>query len=92
RPVRLRARIGSIGVVPGAASGRACVLLSATAAPRATAPATLASVLVSKKASNEEARRRVVQWVCCSREVIEWIAASGFKETLLAMTKLCTEG
>ena len=25
-------------------------------------------------------------------EGIEWIAASGFKETLLAMTKLCTEG
>ena len=84
--VRHRARPGSHGVVPGPTTERTCVLLSAAATPRAAAPTTLASVLVSKKASNEEARRRVVQWVCCSREVIEWIAASGFKETLLAMT------
>ena len=50
-----RARIGSSGVVPGAAEGRPSVRLSATATPRATA-ALSASVLVSKKASSQRAR------------------------------------
>ena len=48
---RHRARIGSGGVVPGAASGRPCVLLSATATPPATGTTTSASVLVSNSSS-----------------------------------------
>ena len=51
RPDRHRARFGSHGVVPGATSGRACVLLSATPSPPATVTATSASVLVSNSSS-----------------------------------------
>ena len=49
--VRHRARIGSYGVVPGAPTGRTCVLLSASAHPRHPPLAPLASVLVSNSSS-----------------------------------------
>ena len=51
-----RVRLGSGEVVPITATGRTCVRLSATAATPAPVP-TAASVLVSKKASKEEARK-----------------------------------
>jgi hypothetical protein len=49
--VRHRARIGSHGVVPGPATVRSCVLLSAATPPPATVTTALASVLVSKSNS-----------------------------------------
>ena len=50
-PDRLRARLGSYGVVPGTSTGRTCVRLGASATPRASAAAPLASVSVSKSSS-----------------------------------------
>ena len=50
-PDRLRARLGSYGVVPGTSTGRTCVRLGATATAPASVPATSASVSVSKSSS-----------------------------------------
>ena len=56
-PDRPRARIGSVGVVPGATTGRPCVQLRASTTPPAPVSTLSASVLVSKIASNKEARK-----------------------------------
>lgn len=57
-----RARSGSGGVVPGAATGRYCVLLSASTTPLATVATTSASVLLSKRASKKRAPYGATAW------------------------------
>ena len=54
------------GVVPGATTGRTCVLLSATASPPSYRYSTLASVLVSKQSSQT---RRIPNWNCSGEPV-----------------------